>query len=63
MDAIASTAFGVTTDSQNNSNDEFIRMGKKAVDISLYNPVFICMSMSILISLYLIYIGSPVVGE
>ena len=41
IDVIASTAFGLKTDSQKDKNNQFVTMAKKIFETSLLNPLFI----------------------
>ncbi len=44
MEAIASTAFGIKVDSQNDENSQFIKMGRKAFSRHIFNPAFLIFS-------------------
>ena len=44
MDVIASTAFGMDVDAQNNPDNAFIKHAKKAVDRQFTNPLIMLIS-------------------
>lgn len=45
MDVIASTAFGIEVDSQNNENSQFVKMGGKLTSLSLNSPLILIQMM------------------
>lgn len=61
MDVIASTAFGVKVDSHNDPNNQFVRMAKKAFEVSFasFNAILFCEFIRIF-SVFVISLNSQI---